>query len=100
MTRRAVIAVGLALTLFFAGAGVAVWAQGRLPTELTTSSRTDGDRYKVPSPDVAVFSGNNVGIRVTGPKDASGRVPGKFVVKIDGQWVDVVAPPTVTPAVR
>jgi hypothetical protein len=100
MTRKVVIGVGLSLGLFLSGAGAAVWAQGRLPPELTTSSVTDRDRYKVPSPDVAIFSGNNIGIRVTGPKDAAGRVPGKFVVKIDGQWVDVVAPPTVTAAGR
>ena len=100
MTRKAVTAVGLVLGLFFAGAAAGVWAQGRLPSELRTSSVTDKDRYKVPSADVAIFSGNNIGVRVTGPKDAAGRVPGRFVVKIDGQWVDVVAQPAVTPASR
>jgi len=47
-----------------------------------------------------VFSGDDIGIRVTGQKDANGRVPGTLVVKINGEWVDVANPVTGTPAVR
>jgi hypothetical protein len=95
MTRRA-IAIALAIGLLFAGASAAVWAQGALRPDLTTSQGTDRDRLKVLGHQFNVFSGDDVGIRVTGQKDANGRVPGTLVVKINGQWVDVVTPPAVT----
>jgi hypothetical protein len=55
--------------------------------------RIEGDRYKLVRVE-DVFSGTDVGIRLTGPKDANGRVPGMFVVKIEGQWVEVAIPTT------
>jgi len=62
--------------------GVGLWAQTRRdPTAVTT----------VPE----VLSGENVGVRVTGPPDKTGKVPGTVVVKINGQWVDVASPLTV-----
>jgi hypothetical protein len=100
MTRRAVIAIVIAVGLFFGAAGAALWAQSGLPRELVTAQGTDEGRRKVLSHDIAVFSGDSLGIRVTGQPDANGRVPGKLVVKIEGQWVDVVTPPAVTPAGR
>jgi len=70
--------------------GVGLWAQGR----------TD----QVPRPALGhentVLSGNDIGVRITGQQDANGRVPGTLVVKINGQWVDVANPVSVTPAVR
>ena len=89
MTRRAIV-IGLLIGLFSGGGGL--WAQRGLPPELTTSQGTDRDSFKVLGHASNVFSGADVGIRVTGQKDADGRVPGTFVVKIDGQWVDVVTP--------
>jgi hypothetical protein len=97
MTGRA-IAAGLVIGLLVAGS--APRAQGRLPPDLTTSQRTDQDRFKVLHAPPDVFSGGEIGIRVTGQKGADGRVPGTLVVKIDGKWVDVVTPPMVTTSGR
>jgi hypothetical protein len=41
-----------------------------------------------------VLSGENVGVRVIGPPDKNGRVPGAIMVKINGRWVEVVSPVT------
>lgn len=46
----------------------------RDPTAVTASSE--------------VISGENIGFRATGPADQTGRVPGVFVVKINGLWVE------------
>jgi hypothetical protein len=89
MNYRAVV-IGLAIGLSVAGAGVGLWAQGRgvnIPT-----GQIEEDRYKVLGHEFTVFSGDDVGIRVVGQKDANGRVPGTLVVKMNGQWVDVVTP--------
>jgi hypothetical protein len=40
----------------------------------------------------AVLSGEDIGIRLTGSVDASGRVQGTLVAKVSGKWVDVVTP--------
>ena len=45
-----------------------------------------------------VLSGQDVGVRVTGPTDKNGKIPGTLVVKIKGQWVDVVTSPVVVGA--
>ena len=57
---------------------VGVWAQSRW--QLIT-----------PTDEPVVLSGENVGVRVTGPSDKSGKVAGTIVVKINGQWVDVTS---------
>ena len=65
---------------------VGVWAQTRRdPTAPTV----------VPG----VISGENVGVRVTGPSDKSGKVTGTLVVKINGQWVDVASSMTRVPMI-
>ena len=94
MTLKAVVIV-VALGLSCAGGGLL--AQGLGP--LTQGGRIDGDRYKVLHA-VDVFAGTDVGIRITGPKDANGRVPGMFVVRIEGQWVEVAIPAITTPGPR
>ena len=67
--------------------GVGVWAQTRSdPTAITVAPQ--------------VFSGENIGVRVTGPPDRNGRVPGALVVKINGDWVEVKSSPTVVSTVR
>lgn len=75
MARKAIAVVVSVLSF----AGGAVWAQSRQdPTAPTT----------VPH----VIAGENVGVRVTGPPDKHGKLPGRVVVKINGQWVDVISP--------
>jgi hypothetical protein len=44
-----------------------------------------------------VISGNDVGVRVSGPSDKTGKVAGTLVVKINGQWVDVTSSMTGVP---
>jgi len=91
MTRRT-IAIGLAIALLFTSA--ALWAQGR--GVILPGGGTERDRFKVLGHQIAILSGDDVGVRVTGQKDENGRVAGTLVVKIDGRWVDVVTPPAVT----
>ena len=52
----------------------------------------------IPTTPPIVLSGQDVGVRVTGPTDKNGKIPGTLVVKIKGQWVDVVAFPVVVGA--
>jgi hypothetical protein len=81
MARKSIpVLVALVLCLVSVG----VWAQTRRdPTAPTV----------VP----VVLSGENVGVRVTGPSDNSGKVTGTLVVKINGQWVDVASSMTRVP---
>ena len=81
MARKSIVLVVLVLSLISVG----VWAQTRRdPTAPTVM------------PGV-LLSGENVGVRVTGPSDKSGKVTGTLVVKINGQWVDVTSSMTRVP---
>jgi hypothetical protein len=44
-------------------------------------------------PDYRIVSGSDVGFRVEG-KDVAGRPMGRWMVRIDGQWVEAVDTPT------
>jgi autotransporter translocation and assembly factor TamB len=84
MARKSIrVLVVLVLSLVSVG----VWAQTerrrRDPTAITVAPQ--------------VFSGENIGVRVTGPSDKSGKVTGTLVVKINGQWVDVTSSMTRVP---
>ena len=82
MARKSIVVLVVWSSLFSVG----VWAQTRRdPTAPTV----------VPG----VLSGENVGVRVTGPSDKSGKVTGIVVVKINGQWVDVVSSMTRVPMI-
>ena len=81
MARRSILVL---VVLVLSLVSVGVWAQTRRdPTAPTI----------VPE----VLSGENVGVRVTGPSDKSGKVTGTLVVKINGQWVDVASSMTRVP---
>ena len=80
MARKSIFVLVL-LVLSVAG----MWAQTRQdPTAPTTASQ--------------VLSGENIGVRMTGAPDRSGRVQETLVVRINGQWVDVVSPSGLAPA--
>lgn len=81
MTRRSILVL---VVLVLSLVSVGVWAQ--TPRDQTAPTIVPG-----------VLSGENVGVRVTGPLDKSGKVTGTLVVKINGQWVDVVSPMTRVP---
>jgi len=51
-------------------------------------------------PDVQEFSGDNVGIRVINVPGQKGPVQGSIVVKINGQWVEVVLSPKTVGAAK
>jgi hypothetical protein len=47
-----------------------------------------------------VVSGNDIGVRLTGASDKNGRLTGTLIVKVNGQWVEVVSPAGVIQMVR
>ena len=86
MNRRMIAVIAFAWVLSLVSAAVVaqsaaapVTRVGKDPTAVTV----------VPSGIVA--SGEALGFRVTGPVDSTGRVPGVFVVKVNGRWVEVVS---------
>jgi hypothetical protein len=84
MTRKSILVLAVSVLSIV---GVSLWGQTRRDPTAVTS---------VPG----VLSGENIGIRLTGPADRSGKVPGTLVVRINGKWVDVVSTPTVIGAGR
>jgi hypothetical protein len=76
MARKSILVLVVSV-LSFVGGGV--WAQSRQDSTAPTT---------VPE----VIAGENVGVRVTGRPDKNGKIPGRLVVKINGQWVDVTSP--------
>ena len=80
MTRKSILAI---VVLILSVVSVGVWAQSWHPIAPTGAP--------------VVISGEDVGVRVTGPSDKSGKVAGTLVVKINGQWVDVTSTMTGVP---
>ena len=89
MARKSILVLVL-VVLVLSLVSVGVWAQTRRETQ----TRRDPT---APTVVPAVLSGENVGVRVTGPSDKSGKVTGTLVVKINGQWVDVTSSMTRVP---
>ena len=56
-------------------------------------AQTDTVRRPALGHEIAVLSGENIGVRLTGSVDQQGRIPGTVVAKVNGKWVDVVAAP-------
>ena len=82
MTRNSILVLAVSVLSIV---GVSLWAQTRRdPTAVTSMP--------------GVLSGENVGVRLTGPRDKNGKVPGTLVVKINGQWVDVTSSLTIVGA--
>ncbi len=69
--------------------GVGVWAQQqRLPWLGPPPERPQRLTLRP-----EVLSGENIGVRLTGTLDQNGRIQGTLVVKVNGQWVDVLSAP-------
>lgn len=45
-----------------------------------------------------IVTGNDIGFRVEGVDARTGRPTGTFVIRIDGEWVEVGSSPSVRPA--
>jgi hypothetical protein len=91
MPRKSILMlVVLVLSLVGSLVSVGVWAQ-------TERRRSDPTAITVAP---QVFSGESIGVRVTGPPDRNGRIPGALVVKINGDWVEVKSSPTVVSTIR
>lgn len=87
MVRRLVIVVVVSIISLV---GVGVWAQ--LPPVLTTSNPTPGRFQPLTLPD-DVRSGEDIGVRLIGTVNPDGTIKGAIVVKVNGQWVNVVPTP-------
>jgi len=91
MTRNSILAIGaflLAVIVF--GTVDSRWPFERI---LAQTRRDPTLPTIVPN----VLSGENVGVRVTGHVDKNGKIAGTLVVKINGQWIDVVSAPGLVP---
>ena len=73
--------------------GVGLWAQGTTTTPMLPAPivvpQGLSDRAIVGAG--KVFSGETFGFQVLGPPDRDGRVTGRLVVKIDGEWRETTA---------
>ena len=80
MARRLVIVVVASIISLV---GVGVWAQRPTPHPAF-------QRLTLPDD---VRSGEDIGVRLIGAVNPDGRIKGAIVVKLNGQWVDVVPTP-------
>jgi hypothetical protein len=39
-----------------------------------------------------VITGENVGFQIAGSPDRDGRIPGRVVIRVKGEWVETTAP--------
>ena len=84
MARRLpVVVIALIVSLI----GVGVWAQ--MPVPVPRPEPMPLRRLTLPAD---VRSGEDIGVRLVGSVKPDGTIQGALVVKINGQWVDVVPP--------
>ena len=79
MARRAVIII---VASVFSLIGAGVWAQ--------MAPGPGTHRYQRLAIPPEVLSGENLGVRVAGGLEPDGKIKGTLVVKINGDWVDVL----------
>ncbi len=87
-TRHIVVAILWVISLV----GVGVLAQGGAGANQTPAQRP-ALPGGAPGP---VLSGENIGFQPIGPQDRDGRQGGRFVVKVQGQWVPVYSAPMIS----
>lgn len=78
--------VAVAVVWLLSLVGVAVWAQVNPPGSDWKIVTKDGQVLAQGAQIGTVVAGDDIGFRVTG--DAKGKVVGRMVVKINGQWRD------------
>jgi hypothetical protein len=83
--KAAVVALAWALSLL----GVGLWAQdgrGQAPPEIAPMV-LNGQAYG------PVITGPDIGFqRLAGTPERNGKITGRFVVKVNGQWVETASP--------
>lgn len=84
MARRLLIII---VALIVWNVGVGVWAQ--MPVPVPRPEPMPLRRLTLPAD---VRSGEDIGVRLVGSVKPDGTIQGALVVKINGQWVDVVPP--------
>jgi hypothetical protein len=84
MARRLLIII---VALIVWNVGVGVWAQ--MPVPVPRPEPMPLRRLTLPAD---VRSGEDIGVRLVGSVKPDGTIQGSLVVKINGQWVDVVPP--------
>jgi hypothetical protein len=88
MTRRFVILL-VASALSFVGGGV--WAQKAPPPPILGPAGTPHPTlYRHLTIPPEVLSGENLGVRVASALAQDGTIKGTLVVRINGEWVDVL----------
>jgi hypothetical protein len=70
--------------------GVSVWAQRPVPMPLPPTPHPVFHLLTLPDD---VRSGEDIGVRLIGTVNPDGTIKGAIVVKINGQWVDVIPAP-------
>ncbi len=88
MARRLVIVVVASIISLV---GVGVGAQRPAPPILPPTPHEPFHRLTLPDD---VRSGDDIGVRLIGAVRADGTIKGALVVKLNGQWVDVVPTPS------
>lgn len=72
--------------------GVGLWAQGSQGGGLTVRPAPP----QTGRPIGPIITGENIGFQqVAGPPDRPGQVTGNLLVRINGEWLEVVSPPRV-----
>jgi hypothetical protein len=78
--------------------GVGLWAQGGAGANRQPTPPQPETQVQRPGDVGPVLTGSDLGFQRVAPTgfDANGRVPGYFVVKLDGKWVPVSQIPVAT----
>jgi hypothetical protein len=87
MARRAVIII---VASVFSLIGAGVWAQNRPVPPILGPAAPPHPMYQHLTIPPEVLSGENLGVRVAGALEQDGKIKGTLVVKINGEWVDVL----------
>ncbi|MEO7192052.1 MAG: hypothetical protein ABI051_13445 [Vicinamibacterales bacterium] len=68
---------------------VGVWAQG---TATAPQDRARGREIPLGVPVGPVITGENIGFQQISAMPRAGKIYGKFMIKVDGQWLELASP--------
>lgn len=86
MSRRTIVSLATAWILSLVGVGL--WAQSRDQTApRPVPSIEYGESYG------PIIGGENIGFqRVAGPRDPAGKITGRILIRVDGEWLELQSP--------